>query len=173
MPAYVAQADEAAIERLRTVEDVIIGWSLRKRSPDDKVRFGKWQRMAASEPSLVAGVISPKHRARPQSVEQVCLREGQGVEELWIACYTYSLIFMSHVLRATINVCYTSLQAGKSHPANLSELASSYIDSLLEVQQEQQEAEKGGDSEAGLTSAVYLLSEARDLCTIQCLACDL
>ena len=55
----------------------------------------------------------------------------------------------------------------------MSELASSYIDSLLEVQQEQQEAEKGGDSEAGLTSAVYLLSEARDLCTIQCPACDL
>ena len=70
-------------------------------------------------------------------------------------------------------MCYTSLQASRSHPTNLSELASSYIDSLLEVQQEQQEAEKGGDSEAGLTSAVYLLSEARDLCTIQCPACDL
>ena len=78
VPAYVAQADEAAIERLRTVENAIIGWSLRKRSPDDKVRFGKWQRMAASEPSLIAGVISPKHRSRPQSVEQVYLREARG-----------------------------------------------------------------------------------------------
>ena len=103
VPAYVAQADEAAIERLRTVEDVIIGWSLRKRSPDDKVRFGKWQRMAASEPSLVAGVISPKHRARPQSVEQVCLREGEGVEELWIACY---IIRSLHILTHDVPACY-------------------------------------------------------------------
>lgn len=63
------------------------------------------------------------------------------------------------------------LLASQAGPGNLSELASSYIDSLLEVQQEQQEAEKDGDSEASLTSAVYLLSEASDLC-IQRLACD-
>ena len=56
--------------RLRTVENFVIGWSLRKRSPEDKVKFGKWQRMAASEPSLIAGVISPKHRARVPSIDQ-------------------------------------------------------------------------------------------------------
>ena len=67
VPAYVAQADEAAIERLRTVEDVIIGWSLRKRSPDDAEKFAEWQRMAANDPSLIKGVLSPKYRARKQS----------------------------------------------------------------------------------------------------------
>ena len=32
VPAYVAQADGEAILRLREVEDVVIGWALRKRS---------------------------------------------------------------------------------------------------------------------------------------------
>ena len=67
VPAYVAQADGEAILRLQEVEDLVIGWALRKRSPDDAEKFAEWQRMAANDPSLIKGVLSPKYRARKQS----------------------------------------------------------------------------------------------------------
>ena len=45
-------------------------------------------------------------------------------------------------------IVLTLLQAGWSHLANLAKLASSYINSVLEVQQQQQQAAIGGDAEA-------------------------
>ena len=73
VPAYVAQADGEAILRLQEVEDLVIGWALRKRSPEDADKFAEWQRMAANDPSLIKGVLSPKYRARKQGRDETTL----------------------------------------------------------------------------------------------------
>ena len=62
VPAYVAQADGETILRLQQLEDLVIGWSLRKRSPEDAEVLAEWQRMAATDPSLIKNVLSPKYR---------------------------------------------------------------------------------------------------------------
>ena len=151
VPAYVGQADGEAILRLQEVEDLVIGWALRKRSPDDAEKFAEWQRMAANDPSLIKGVLSPKYRARKQS---------QGELSTPPEPYKHPA---PNPIHPDPNPTPADPDPTPNHiPISLSltltltgetTLASSYINSLLEIRQ-------GVDTDTGLNSAIYLLSES-------------
>ena len=165
VPAYVGQADGEAILRLQEVEDLVIGWALRKRSPDDAEKFAEWQRMAANDPSLIKGVLSPKYRARKQSQGELSTPPEPYKHPAPNPIHpdpnptpadpdptpNHIPISLSLTLtltgETTLTLTLTLTLTGETT------LASSYINSLLEIRQ-------GVDTDTGLNSAIYLLSES-------------
>jgi hypothetical protein len=63
--AYVAQASEAQLDRMRTVESILVSWSLQIDKALDKLALNQWNEMASNEPRLVKWMATQAYREHP------------------------------------------------------------------------------------------------------------
>jgi len=64
LPAWLGQAPEESIQRLRTVERIIISTFIKQRSPAEESKFKKWAAIAKSEPAMLSWIMHPLFRER-------------------------------------------------------------------------------------------------------------